>query len=108
MTEKAETTRVSELRAKAEAGREPLTPAEKLVVFGDGNANVMRYAKQGASIVSREFKPGEKPGPEWKETPAEFGLETHPARAPDGEMPANFFAQAPTDSAPPVGVAKAK
>lgn len=83
----------AELAALRRKPEKELTPAERVKVFGTGNANRMMYAKNpsGAGLITREFQPEEKIPEGWKDTPAAFGIETEPALAPDGALPENAF-----------------
>jgi hypothetical protein len=79
------TATLAELRKKPEAS---LTPEEKKALHGEGNHNVVRYAKRGNTIVARTFGPDEEIGKEWTDSPAKLGApESHPGRDPSAPDP---------------------
>jgi hypothetical protein len=59
-----------------------LTPEEKLAKYGANPPREIRYALAEVDgrkkIVSRVFLPGEQITKEWRDSPAAFGIETHP------------------------------
>lgn len=84
MTDSAQLANINRLLKKAENEPHKLTDEEKTIIYGAGNPNRMGYTVRDGAVVSRQFPAG-KPLPEgWEDTPAKFGLETHPGRAPDG------------------------
>lgn len=59
-----------------------LTEEERILVYGKGSENVMRYRqveRDGKKlIVHREFRPGDAIPDGWEDSPAKFGVETEP------------------------------
>jgi hypothetical protein len=49
----------------------------------------VRYNREGKTVTVNNAEEDAQLGDEWKHSPAEFGVETHPGRIPDREIAKN-------------------
>lgn len=91
-----------------------LTAEEKLALFGPGTAARILYRQikrpdGSLAIVHRAFGPTEKPSEDWKDSPAAFGVITHPSRDQrDDDAYDDVLAELPGSSEAPAAALRRK
>jgi hypothetical protein len=80
--------------------REALTPAEKLIAYGDpGPVRTTMFKAVGRDgrrvMLTRVFGADETIPEGWVDSPAKLGVETEPARAAPGTNPEEFMRELP-------------